>query len=98
MPMAAPHPILQSSRREAAVVAGLWVAAGTWSVTFCYWNGYGATPDKLQFTLGFPTWVFWGVVLPWVLCAALSLFIANVLMTDVDLGVEPGEEEDLFDA
>jgi hypothetical protein len=96
--MAAPHPILQSARREAAIVAGLWVTAGVWAVGYCYTHGYGATPDKLQFTLGFPTWVFWGVVLPWVLCAALSLFIANVLMTDVDLGVEPGEEEDLFDA
>ena len=67
-------------------------------MTYCYLNGYGATPDKLDFTLGFPTWVFWGVVLPWVLCAGLSLIIANVLMTDADLGLEPGEEEDLFDA
>ncbi len=96
--MTAPHPILQSARREALVVAGLWLTAGTWSVSFCYLNGYCATPEKLHFTLGFPTWVFWGIVVPWVLCAGLSLLIANVLMTDADLGLEPGEEEDLFDA
>jgi hypothetical protein len=32
-----------------------------------------------------------------VLCAGLSLLIANLVMTDVDLGLEPGEEEDPFD-
>jgi magnesium-transporting ATPase (P-type) len=95
--MAAPHPILQSSRREALVVASLWLVAGVWSVSYCWLNGYGNTPDKVQFTLGFPSWVFWGVVLPWVLCALLSLVIANLIMTDADLGTEPGDE-DLFDA
>lgn len=96
--MAAPHPILQSARREALIVAILWATAGVWAVGFCTWQGYGATPDKLHFTLGFPTWIFWGIVVPWVTCAAVSLFIANVLMTDAELGAEPGEEEDLFDA
>jgi len=96
--MPAPHPILASARREALVVAGLWATAGAWSITFCYLNGYGATADKLHFTLGFPTWIFWGVVFPWVLCALLSLLIANFVMTDADLGLEPGEEEDPFDA
>ena len=96
--MAAPHPILQTARREALVVAAMWVAAGTWAVGYSYTHGYGATPDKLHFTLGFPTWVFWGIVVPWVLCALASLVIANVVMTDADLGLEPGEEEDLFDA
>lgn len=96
--MAAPHPILQSARREALVVAGLWLASGAWSVTYCAWHGYGNTPDKLHFTLGFPTWIFWGVALPWVLCALISLVVANVLMTDADLGPEPAEGEDPFDA
>jgi hypothetical protein len=95
--MAAPHPILQSARREALVVAGLWVTAGAWAVSFCWLYGYGNTPDKVHFTLGFPTWIFWGVVLPWVICALLSLVIANLIMTDADLGNEPGDE-DPFDA
>ncbi|WP_425617479.1 DUF997 family protein [Anatilimnocola sp. NA78] len=96
--MAAPHPILQSARREALVVALVWAGAATWTVTFCLLHGYGATPDKLHFTLGFPTWVFWGIVVPWVVCALISLVVANLVMTDADLGLEPGEEEDPFDA
>lgn len=95
--MAAPHPILQTARREAAVVATLWAVAGAWSVSFCYWNGYGVKAEELHYTLGFPTWIFWGVVVPWVLCALLSLVIANLVMTDADLGNEPGDE-DPFDA
>lgn len=96
--MAAPHPILQSARREALVVVGMWIVAGAWSVTFCWLYGYGNTPDKLHFTLGFPTWIFYGIVVPWLLCVVASTIIANFVMTDADLGVEPGEEEDLFDA
>jgi len=96
--MAAPHPILKTARREALVVAGLWLTAGTWSVSYCWLNGYGNTPEKMEFTLGFPTWIFWGVVLPWLICVVVSLLVANFLMTDADLGLEPGEEEDPFDA
>lgn len=95
--MAAPHPILQSARREALVVALLWAVAGTWAVGFCWRYGYGAAPDQIHFTLGFPTWIFWGIVVPWVVCALLSLVIANFVMTDADLGQEPGDE-DPFDA
>lgn len=85
--------LVRTARREALLVAGLWIAALLWSVGYSYLSGYGATADKLQFTLGFPSWIFWGVVAPWVLCAVISLFITRVLMTDEELGGEPPEEE-----
>jgi hypothetical protein len=85
--------LVRTARQEAWLVAGLWISALIWSVGYSYLNGYGATTDKLQFTLGFPSWIFWGVVAPWVLCAVLSLFITRALMTDEELGGEPPEEE-----
>ena len=83
--------LLRSARREAALVLVMWFLAMAYSVTFCYVFGYGRTTENLRFIWGFPDWVFWGVVVPWVLCAVLSLLISNFYMTDQDMGVDPDE-------
>ena len=39
--------------------------------------------------LGFPTWVFWGILVPWMACTAVSVWFAFAFMGDEDLGEEP---------
>lgn len=89
--------LLRSARREAVLVLVMWGVALIYSVTFCYLFGYNLTTEELRFVFGFPDWVFWGVVAPWVLCAVLSLLISNFYMTDEDMGVDPDEREDADD-
>jgi hypothetical protein len=84
-------PLLRSARREAYVAFGLWVAALVYSVTYCGLRGYGRTADDLTFVFGFPDWVFWGIVLPWCLCTALSIAFAYGFMTDEPLEEDPPE-------
>lgn len=90
-------PVLQSAWREALVVFSLWGIALAWSVGYCALFAYpprdklADAAANLTFTLGFPTWVFWGIVAPWVLCAVLSFFISRFVVTDEDLGIEPEE-------
>jgi len=90
-------PVLHSAWREALVVFALWGTAMAWSVGYCWLNAYpppgqlAAAAEKLTYTLGFPTWVFYGIVAPWVLCAVLSFFISRFVMTDEDLGIDPDE-------
>jgi hypothetical protein len=79
-------PVLTSSRREAILVLGMWAVAATYSVTYCFLNGYERKLEELTFVLGFPSWVFWGVVAPWVLCALLSLVLSLGVMQDGELG------------
>lgn len=83
-----PHedPVLTSARREAAIVLGLWLAAATYSVTYCHLTGYERKAEEMTFVLGFPSWVFWGVVAPWVVCAVLSLVLSLGVMQDGELG------------
>ena len=113
-------PVLISSRREALIVFACWVIAMTWSVSYCYLNGYitdsslisnkqkvevrqtsqpGGIPElwvdhgkglqQVEFVLGFPAWIFWGVALPWWLCTAFSLFFGAFIVRDEDLGLDP---------
>jgi hypothetical protein len=94
-------PVLLSSFREMLVVLAVWIAAGVWSIGYCYTRGYissdGTLGRPIKFIYGFPDWVFWGIVVPWVLCALASLFVSLFVMRDEDLGVDP-EEEELDDA
>jgi hypothetical protein len=91
-------PVLLSSFREMLVVLAVWIAAAVWSIGYCYLHGYvGSQPlpatRAIRFVYGFPDWIFWGVVVPWVLCALASLVISVFVMRDEDLGVDSDEEE-----
>ena len=90
-------PILRCAWREALVVFALWGTAMAWSVGYCAIHAYpgkdrlAEAADQLTYTLGFPTWVFYGIVLPWVVCAVLSFFISRFVITNEDLGIDPDE-------
>ena len=77
--------IVTSGRREAAVALLLWLAAMSYSVWYCTTYGYYRTAEELTFVLGFPSWVFWGVIAPWSVCTAITWWYAFVFMTDEDL-------------
>jgi hypothetical protein len=86
-----PDPVLQSAWREALIVFGIWGAALVWCVTYAALYGYNRTTADLTFVLGFPDWIFWGVVVPWVSCVVVSAIVSQVLMRDEDLGIDPEE-------
>lgn len=125
MPHTQEDPVLISARREAWVVFACWLIAMTWSVSYCYLNGYitdhsrisdkqfvevrqpqasggipelwvdrGTGAERVQFVLGFPAWVFWGVALPWWICTAFALMFGAFIVRDEDLGLDPEAAEE----
>ena len=87
-------PALQSARREAWVVLAIWLLAMTYTIGYCSRYGYGREASDLKFVLGFPDWVFFGIVCPWVFCSVISLWFGATYMQDEDLGEELPEQED----
>ena len=87
----APDPVLKSAWREALVVFSIWLAAIVYCVTYAALYGYGRTTADLTFVLGFPDWVFWGIVVPWVTCVVLSAVVSQFVIRDEDLGIDPDE-------
>ena len=59
-----------------------------WIVGYAAWKGYGGKAEDVAFILGFPTWVFWGVVVPWAACLGASVWFGLCFMKDDDLGPE----------
>ncbi|HZL89222.1 MAG TPA: hypothetical protein VFB96_12655 [Pirellulaceae bacterium] len=90
-------PVLRSAWPEALIVFSLWSAALAWSVGYCALFAYppkdklAEAARELTFVFGFPAWIFWGVVLPWVLCAVVSFLISCFVIADEDLGIDPDE-------
>jgi hypothetical protein len=48
-------------------------------------------PAPLRTYLGFPDWVFFGILVPWVLCSLFTVAFAAWGMADDDLGQEQEE-------
>ena len=94
MPPPTDDPVLRSARREALVVFAAWLGAMTYTVTYCYLNGYDRSTESLTFVLGFPDWVFWGIVVPWSVCVVFSFWFGATFMKDEDLGEELPEQDD----
>ena len=92
MPVRREDPVLTSSRREAWLVFLIWLVACCYTVGFSYRYGYERDADTLTYVLGFPDWVFWGVITPWSVCTLLCFVMAQFVITDDDLGEEREEE------
>ena len=70
----------------------VWVAACVWSVGVCYRMGYERDADTLAYILGFPDWIFWGVIAPWTTCTVICFLMSYFVIRDDDLGEEQAEE------
>ena len=86
-------PLLVSSRREAVLVGVTFVLAIGYSVTYCTLFGYRRSPESLEFVLGFPDWVFYGILCPWAVCTALACGFSYFIMRDHVLESDAGETD-----
>ncbi len=81
--------LLRNARREGILIMAAWAVSMAWSVGACYVLGYRRDAAGMRLILGIPDWVFWGVVVPWAVCLALSVWFCFGFMADDDLGKDP---------
>ena len=86
--------VFLNSRREAIVIFGSWFVALCWSVPYCYFNGYGHTVDAETFstTLGMPSWLFTGILLPWIAADLFTTWVCFFFMQDDELSRASDED------
>lgn len=65
-------PVYLNSKREAKVILGVFALFALYTVFTCYAFGLrqqavNAEPQDFSLLFGMPSWVAWGVVLPWLL-------------------------------
>lgn len=80
-------PVFVHGRREAGVILAIWAVSMIWTVSYCYLFGYRAPdPETLELVLGMPSWVFWGVAVPWIAALGATFWFAQGYMVLDDLG------------
>lgn len=85
-------PVVVHARREACVILVAFVAFLMWSVSWCYLAGYHEPADGPPTQVfGIPSWVFWGVLVPWIAADVFGLWFCFFYMADDPLDDPVGE-------
>jgi hypothetical protein len=87
-------PLVRDARREALAVTLVAVLAAAYTLGYCILFGYAREDESVRFVLGFPAWVFWGIVAPWGVCVLICGGFSWWFMRDEDLGVEHEDPAD----
>lgn len=78
-------PVYTHSLREAMVALAAWAVCLVWTLAVCGTRGYVQDDEPVPLTLGMPSWVFWGVVVPWVAATLFTLWFALFWMSHDEL-------------
>ena len=76
---------VQQCLKEARMVVVFWIVGMVYCVTMFLLLGYippEQRPDEPSLILGIPSWVFWGLFLPWFVQIGLSSWFAICVMKD----------------
>jgi hypothetical protein len=86
-----PDPVFRNARREALIIFAAWLASTVYCCAYAYLYGYNRPgrplgPEDVRPVFGIPSWIFWGVMAPWGVCALFTAWFAGFYMADDDLG------------
>ena len=78
------------SLAEMWTVLAVWALAGVWTIAVSFALGLRVRPEQLSFPLGLgiPHWVLWGVVVPWIVCNAVTVVMCFWGIEDIPLDSE----------
>jgi len=91
-PDSPPDPVFESSLREFKWMLVIWLIHFLWVIGYCYAYGYPAPETPLVTVLGMPSWVFWGIFVPWIVATLISTWFALTQIKDHPLPDLPSVE------
>lgn len=87
-------PVFLNSRREAKVIFCFWLAGLLWCVPCCYLLGFREQdPESLSLIMGMPSWLVWGIGIPWLVADLATMWFCFFFMKDDELDKVEGESE-----
>ena len=75
-------PLYLHAKQEAGQILVAWAVCLVWTVGYCALFGYDIDPSELQLVFGMPSWIFWGVFVPWMTATVFSVWYGLVYMRD----------------
>ncbi len=85
--------VFLNARREALVTMSVWTAGLAWTLCYCWFTGYDIPAEQMKVTFGMPSWIFWGILAPWILIILFTIWFGLFYITDDELGQGQQESE-----
>ena len=82
---------LKQSRRELVTILCTWAAFCVWVIGYCSLYAYPGPEAELSTSFGMPSWVFWGIAVPWCCATLFTIYFGFGIFRDQPLD---DEEED----
>ena len=70
------------ARWESVLILISWLVFAAWVICYAAWRAYPEDPSQIRLVFGLPSWVFWGIAVPWLAATAWTIFLALRVMQD----------------
>ncbi len=81
------------ARKEAWLILLAWLICLVWTVGYSAYAGYGVDGTSIALVWGLPSWIVWGVLVPWISATVFSVVFALFYMADDALESAGMDEE-----
>ena len=80
---------LDASRREFIAIVITWCAFAAWVIGYVAIRVYPEDATQIGFYFGLPSWVFWGIGVPWLCATVFTVWFCLQAMRDHPVARRP---------
>ena len=84
--------LLQNSLAEIHWMLVFWLVCFLWVITYCVCFGEVDDGRELSMIAGIPSWVFWGIAVPWIVATVFSAWFALARISEDSLETAQDDE------
>jgi phosphatidylserine synthase len=83
----------KQAKHELSIFLIGWLFFAAWVIIYSYFNAYKNQAEEPSITLGMPSWVFWGIAIPWICATAFTVYISLFVIKDQEFTTEEEQEK-----
>ena len=73
---------LKQTLKEVKYLLLAWLFFASWVLIYCGFEAYGQDHEEVKITFGMPSWVFWGIAVPWICSIIYTIYFSLFVMKD----------------
>ena len=73
---------LKQTLKEVKHLLLAWLFFASWVLIYCGFEAYGQDHEDVKITFGMPSWVFWGIAVPWICSIIYTIYFSLFVMKD----------------
>ncbi len=83
----------KQAKSELGIFLTGWLFFAAWVITYSYFNAYKDQNEEPSITFGMPSWVFWGIAVPWICATAFTVYLSLFVIKDQEFRNEEEQKK-----